>query len=241
MEADDKDASAVLQLDLDLDDWKAYFQGAENIGAKLSEDLALILSGSMRSRPNDDTVKSLAKGLLIPENVPELSAPTLNDDVKQVMGKGFNILDKQLYLSNGLLGKAMVPLLKIIDDKDLCHQKVYLSKDHLQGISKSVKLLAAVFNYVNHSRRENVRNGVRDDTMKKLCSWDCKVGAKELFPFNVSKRCTELRKSKNLGRFKSWRDFKSNYRRGGFGKFSGRGAKQPFLGFQPRGRGKKFP
>ena len=148
-------------------------------------------------------------------------------------------MDKQLYLSNGLIGKAMVPLMKIVGDPDLCQGKVYLSMTHLEDINKSLKLMTAAINYVNHSRKENVRNGVRDNVLRRLCSWDCSVGNKELFPFKVSKRCHELRRAKNLGRFKSWNDFKGS-RRGGYGRFSGRGAKKPFLGFPPRGRGKKF-
>ena len=119
--------------------------------------------------------------VMIPENMPLLGAPVLNDELNQAMGKGNNILDKQLYLSNGLLGRAMVPLLKVVGDTELCHGNVFLSKDQALDINESLKLLTAVINYVNHSRKVNVRYGVRDDVLKRLCSWECDVGSKELF------------------------------------------------------------
>ncbi|MPC24635.1 hypothetical protein E2C01_017723 [Portunus trituberculatus] len=49
-------------------------------------------------------------------------------------------------------------------------------------------------------RKEVAHIHVGDSALAELCKWDCEVGGSDLFPFDVSKRCEEIHKTRRLGR-----------------------------------------
>lgn len=99
----------------------------------------------------------------------------------------------------------------------------------------------ASFNWLSHSRKDNARANVKDSSFSELCSWDTKVGTDKLWPFDVRKKCDELRKTKKLGtpafkhRGKSFRKKPSYNYKNSFKRRDNN--RKPFLG--KSGKGKK--
>jgi hypothetical protein len=116
------------------------------------------------------------------------------------MGDSGRLLDSQLTKTNGLIARAMVPVAQIISD--IGQGKAKSTGSYLGSLINSLRLLAAGFNYLNHTRKEVTRLYVRDSAMNQLYKWDCEVGQDELYPFDVTKRCEEIHKAKKLGSFK---------------------------------------
>ena len=105
---------------------------------------------------------------------------------------------------------------------------------YLETFNDSVRLMAS-FNWLNHARKDNARSSVKDSSFSELCGWDTPVGKENLWPFDVRKKCDELKKTKKLGApaFKGKPKFpkkKSNYRRQ---------YKKPFLGKNAKGKKKQ--
>ena len=115
-------------------------------------------------------------------------------------------LDTKLFHTNSLLTKALVPIAQCLSD--IGERKGQLVSHYLDGLNGSVRLLASAVNYINQLRKEVVRLNVHDTALAELCRWDCEVGKDSLFPFDVTKKCDELHRAKQLGRsgFRSHRN-----------------------------------
>ena len=70
---------------------------------------------------------------------------------------------------------------------------------YLDGFNDSLKLMTASFNWLNHCRKDVVRNDVKDPAIFDLCGWDVAVGETALFPFDVTKKVDETKKTRKLG------------------------------------------
>ena len=105
-------------------------------------------------------------------------------------------------------------------------------------MNDSVRLFMASFNWLNHARKDNARNSVKDSAFSELCGWDTKVGKDQLWPFDVRKKCDELKKTKKLGApaFKSRHKFPRKKMSSYTSSYKRRN-KKPFLG--KGGKGKK--
>ena len=187
------------------------------------------------------------QSIKIPQNVPNLTVPATNPDITKAMGNGGKQIDLQLYRTNALIAKAIVPLASFV--ADVGQKKEKPAAEYLEGINSSVRMLAAAFNFVNQSRKDVVRSFVKERGLGTLCKWDSPVGEEELFPFDVTKKCDELRKVRTLGtssgsnknRFQNRRptanDFKWPPRRmeqrQPFNSYS-----HPYQPYQPMGRGR---
>ena len=180
-----------------LADFADCFTSKEEKGAPIHESYATILNKSLRNKPNDANIKALLQSVKIPDNVPNLTVPATNNDIMKAMPKQAKSLDYQLVRTNTLIAKAIAPLASFV--ADVGQKQVKPAAEYLDGINSSVRMLTAAFNFLNFSRKEIVRNYVREKGLTSLCQWDCPVGQDELFPFDVTKRCDELRKVRTLG------------------------------------------
>lgn len=70
---------------------------------------------------------------------------------------------------------------------------------YLESFNDSLRMMTATFNWLSHCRKDVVRNDVRDFAVGEMCGWDVPVGETELFPFDVTKRADEIKKTKKLG------------------------------------------
>ncbi|MPC77897.1 hypothetical protein E2C01_072366 [Portunus trituberculatus] len=124
--------------------------------------------------------------------------PVTNTAVTKAMSVGGRLVDARLFYVNGLLCKALVPVVQCISD--IGEKKGKPLHGYLDGLNSSLRLMTSVVNYLNHLRKEVARLHVHDPAMTDLCKWECEVGWDELFPFNVVKKCEEIHKTRKLGR-----------------------------------------
>ncbi|MPC58147.1 hypothetical protein E2C01_052142 [Portunus trituberculatus] len=71
---------------------------------------------------------------------------------------------------------------------------------YLKRLNNSLRLLASAVNNVNQLQKEVAWICVNDSALAKLCKWECAAGREELFPFDVTKKCDEIHKTRKLGR-----------------------------------------
>lgn len=193
-----------------LEDLSGHFHGEEEKGEPLSDRLATILDASLRRRPSADSVKQTCSKIKLPSNVPNLAVPVTNSAITKAMSVGGRLVDSRLSHTNGLVCKALVPIVQCINDIGEKSSKPLAS--YLEGLNISVRLMTSVINYINHLRKEVARLHVHDRALVDLCKWECEVGRAELFPFDVVKKCDEIRRTGKLGR-PVYRPFSSANRR----------------------------
>ena len=70
---------------------------------------------------------------------------------------------------------------------------------YVDSFNDSLKLLTASFNWLTHCRKDIVRNDVKDPAIFDICGWDVPVGESHIFPFDVTKKVDESKKTKKLG------------------------------------------
>ena len=192
------DKASGAHLDKVLDDWAGFFDGREEKGEDLSEKMAELLSASLRRRPNDVLVKEAASKFKFPANVPNMVVPALNDDLRKAYDAGGKVIEGGIFRCVGLVAKAMVPVVRMVDD--VANQRIVKpATAYLDGANVSVRLMATVFNLLNHVRKDVARFHVKETALQDICNWECDVGSDKLFPFNVTKRCDEIRKTRRLG------------------------------------------
>ena len=193
-----------------LGDLSGHFHGEEQKGEPLSERLASILNPSLRRRPSSEGIKSTCDKIKVPSNVPNLKVPVTNTALSKAMSFGGKLIDVRLFQTNGLITKAIVPIARQISD--IGDKKGKTLNSYLDGLNNSLRLLSSAVNYINQLRKEVVRIHVHDSALVDLCKWECEVGKDDLFPFDVTKKCEEIHKTRKLGR-PSFHPYKSSGRR----------------------------
>ena len=180
-----------------LADLAGGFSTKEEMGPPMHTGYATVLNDTLRGRPNEAQLKPVLQDIKFPENVPNLTVPSTNADVLKALPSNGRLLDTQMFKTNALIAKALVPIASLV--ADIGEGKVQNCGGHFQGLNSSVRLLTAAFCYINQSRKDVARMYIRESTLPGLCKWDSPVGEKDLFPFDVTKRCDELGKVRTLG------------------------------------------
>ena len=181
-----------------LDDLSHHFHGEEEKGDPLSARLADILNVSLRRRPTSEGIRNTCAKIKLPSNVPNLSVPATNPAISKALSVGGKLIDARLSQANSLLCKALVPVAVCISD--IGERKDKPVRSYLDVLNNCLRLLTSAVNYLNHLRKEVARIHVGDSALAELCKWDCEVGESDLFPFDVSKRCDEIHKTRWFGR-----------------------------------------
>ncbi|XP_063872825.1 uncharacterized protein LOC135107091 isoform X1 [Scylla paramamosain] len=233
-----------------LGEFSGLFHSEEQKGEPLSERLASILNLSLRRRPSAEGIKSTCEKIKLPGNVPNLKVPVTNAAVSKTMSFGGKLIDAKLTQTNGLISKALIPIALCISD--IGEKKGKNINSYLDGLNMSLRLLSSVINYINQLRKEVARLHVHDSALAELCKWEYEVGQDALFPFDVTKKCKEIHKTKKLGR-PTYRPYKSSWRKYASNKQTRRpyqvsshsrlhNQPRPFLGQKhPQGRGMHLP
>lgn len=228
-----------------LEELASCFNGEDPKGEAVSERLASIVNTSLRRRPNTENVKTTCIRLLVPSNVPNMKVPETNPVISNALSVGGKVLDARLVHTNGLLLKALVPILRCLSDigENTCKPLA----SYLSGFNDSLRLVVSAFNYLNHLRKEVARIHVHDSALTELCKWEHEVGKDALFPFDVAKKCDEIHKTKKLGRpsFRPYKfgrpqghDYRHTTKRPYLPRAKPSSSSRPFLG-QKQSRGRR--
>lgn len=172
------------------------FSSSDARGKPVFEKLAIAMNEALRSQPIDDFVKTTGEKYLIPSNIDNLVVPKTNSYVFESMAFGPRFLDLLLQKCQSILSKATVPLINFIGDVSAKAAKP--PEDYIGAVGDSLRLITASFNYLSQTRKEIIKNDIKDPGLTKLCGWSTKVGQTELFPTDVAKQVDELRKVRKL-------------------------------------------
>ena len=122
--------------------------------------------------------------------------PKTNSYVFESLSFGPRFLDLLLQKCQLFLSKATIPLINLIGD--VAAKEAKPTQDYVASAGDSLRLVTASFNYLSQTRKEIIKNDIKDPGLTKLCGWSTKVGQTELFPSDVAKQVDELRKVKKL-------------------------------------------
>ena len=67
-------------------------------------------------------------------------------------------------------------------------------------MNDALRLVTAAFSSLSQTRKDVIRNDVRDFNFAKLCTWDTPMGQMDLFGVDVLKKVDEICKSKIIGK-----------------------------------------
>lgn len=99
-----------------LVEFAGHFHSEEETGDPLSDRLAGILNASLRCRPSSDGVNLTCNKIKLLGNVPNLKVPVTNPAIIKAMSVGGKLVDTWLSLTNKLVTKALVPIVRCIND-----------------------------------------------------------------------------------------------------------------------------
>ena len=182
------------EVSAEMEELKEFFEIEEEHGEPIMEELASILNKSLRKKPNDKNIKEKIAKIKKPSNLKNLTVPKTNTDVAKLLNTASKIADASLIRINSIISAAIIPISRILSD--IAKKKISVPKEESKSLHQTVSLLVAAVNYVNQARKDVIRNCIKQPAIIDLCKWDQEVGETELFPFNVSNKCEEMRKSK---------------------------------------------
>ena len=103
-----------------MQEFEGFFEGEEENGPPLHDDLARIVNASLRRRPNDENIKKTVAKFHTPANVANLKVPTTNPDVLKALRKGASIVDYDIRKAQLALSKGMIPIMSWLHDYKTC-------------------------------------------------------------------------------------------------------------------------
>ena len=121
-------------------DFAGGFASKEEKADPIHDSYAAILNSSLRNKPNDANLRTVMQSIKIPQNVPNLTVPATNPDITKAMGNGGKQIDLQLFRTNALIAKAIVPLASFV--ADVGQKKDKPAAEYLEGVNSSVRMLA---------------------------------------------------------------------------------------------------
>ncbi|MPC60141.1 hypothetical protein E2C01_054179 [Portunus trituberculatus] len=156
-----------------------------------------------RDTQKDDGAKQQLPSVVGPSHavntpLPSADHSATNSAITSAMTVSGKLIDMRLFHTNGLLSKAFVPVAQCISDIE--EGKGKLVSSYLEGLNTRLILLASAVNYVNKLQKKVALIHINNSALAELYKWECAVGREELFPFDVTKKCDEICKTRKLGR-----------------------------------------
>ena len=175
-------------------EFEAFFEAGDKVGAAVNDGFAGIFNSSLRRRPNEKALLSMADRYPLPANVPNLMVPKTNDTVYEHLRKGPRIVDAHIQKVHTCLSKALVPLIGMINDIGEGTAKTKRMDDYHQPITDAIRLSSAAFSMLSQTRKEVMRNDMKYP-FGKLCTWQSNVGVDKLFGDDVLKQLKDVRET----------------------------------------------
>ena len=152
-------------------------------------------------------------GYPLPRNVPKLKVPKLNQILMDMLPIHAKNMDNRLCHASLLVSKCMVPIMNIMTDIE---KGIHVPPLKILGeLFRVCNMSMANFNALQQLRKDVVKSGVRNASVKDLCDWNCDIGDEHLFPEDLIKRIEDRIKASRVLRAQ---------RRGS----RGRGAQPPY-------------
>ena len=192
--ADSNVSGNVIQLDdfgqimKDLED---FVEVGEQVGEGVNDAFASILGSNLRRKPNDKAVLRTAEAYPRPQNIPNLQTPKTNINVYRKMRRKVQVVDSKLQQVQTTIGKALTPIIRMMNDIGTGSLKNKPIQDYLNQINDALRMGTAAFSYMNQARKEIIRNDL-GYSFGQLCSWEYAVPTEHLFSEKVVKQLKEI-------------------------------------------------
>ena len=192
----DGDDQRLVELGLT---WASCYAQDESTGPGISKGLADLVAKFVRNKPVEESVRKMMVEISVPENCPRLVVPQLNTGVSLALrAPNSKLTERVLSKITGIVCKAMVPVLHVLDDV-MSNSDCKLLPGRTEALSKALVLMSTVINVSNQGRKNNIQNSIEEPLLRQICGPDTDVGDIDLFDFNVLEKVAELRKARNLG------------------------------------------
>lgn len=184
--------------------------------------------------PDDKKARLLAEQWSIPSNIKELRVPASDSNALSTLDHQSRRMESKLVQTNSLLGKALIPLIRFVDNHANSDNPTMI--EAYKDINDSLCMLLPVFNYLNLMRRDLITDKLKAKSLQKTVKEKNMTGDK-LFETNIVDMVKQFKvnqKHINPKRFKAKRP-PITFRKGnrGFGNNPNRGS---FRGRGGRGR-----
>ena len=115
--------------------------------------------------PDDKKARILAEQWPIPSNIKELRAPGSDPNALSTLDHQSRRMESKLAQTNSLLGKALIPLIRCVDE-NANSQNPTMMKTY-KFINDSLCMLLPVFSYLNLMIRDLITDKLKQSHSKK--------------------------------------------------------------------------
>ncbi|XP_046553072.1 uncharacterized protein LOC124262610 [Haliotis rubra] len=191
------DISAINELVCDLRD---FFGNDEDTSEKIRTDLAQTVNDGVSKQPTMAKIKTVMDRYKRPENCEGLTVPRINEEIWHQAKAHTKSKDLKSQHLQGLLIKAMIPLVQITDSlmAVVTDGKELDIKGTMRKAMDTIRLLAAAHADLNTKRRESFKQDL-SGPYKRLCSASGPT-TKYLFGDDLTKRIKEISEANRLGK-----------------------------------------
>lgn len=214
--SDDDEASALHEL-------SEFFGDEDKTSEPLSPELAKIMEKMFTSKTNSEKIKEISNKYDRPKNINNVFAPKVNKVIWENMSAKNRASDIKLQTTQNLVGKAMIPTLRLFDILINTNAKKAIDvKKAKQLCGDILKFQKCVFHNLSFKRREQIIQPERNKQFVSLCS--AESSSENLFGDDLGSQVKNVLEAKKLAQKISNKDYIGKYR---IPKFSNNYGKKP--------------
>ncbi|XP_078319581.1 uncharacterized protein LOC144621013 [Crassostrea virginica] len=221
---------------LALHELSEFFGDEDKTSEPLSADLAKIMEKMFSSKTNSEKIKEISNKYDRPKNINNVGAPKVNKVIWENMSSKNRASDIKLQTTQNLVGKAMIPTLRLFDMLLSSKKGVIDLKKAKQLCCDILKFQKCVFHNLSFKRREQIIQPEKNKQFVSLCS--AESSSENLFGDDLGSQVKNVIEAKKLAQKISNRDYGGKYKIPKFSQSYGRkskfgpGKQNSFLGKQ---------
>ncbi|XP_061191009.1 uncharacterized protein LOC133199167 [Saccostrea echinata] len=207
-----------------LNELSEFFGDEDKTSEPLSSELAKIMEKMFMTKTNSEKIKEISSKYDRPKNINNVSAPKVNKVIWENMSSKNRASDIKLQTTQNLVGKAMIPTLRLFDMLINCNSKKGLVdvKKAKQLCGDILKFQKCVFHNLSYKRREQIIQPEKNKQFVSLCS--AESSSENLFGDDLGSQVKNVLEAKKLAQKISNKDYGGKYR---IPKFSNSYGKKP--------------
>ncbi|XP_062617293.1 uncharacterized protein LOC134278999 [Saccostrea cucullata] len=203
--SDDDEVSALNEL-------SEFFGDEDKTSEPLSSELAKIMEKMFMTKTNSEKIKEISNKYDRPKNINNISAPKVNKVIWENMSSKNRASDIKLQTTQNLIGKAMIPTLRLFDMLINCNSKkgsVDVKKAK-QLCGDILKFQKCVFHNLSYKRREQIIQPEKNKQFVSLCS--AESFSENLFGDDLGSQVKNVLEAKKLAQKIGNKDYSGKYR-----------------------------
>jgi hypothetical protein len=209
----DDEISALKEL-------SEFFGDEDKTSEPLSSELAKIMEKMFSSKTNSDKIKDILNKYDRPKNINSVSAPKVNKIIWESMSAKNRASDIKLQTTQNLVGKAMIPTLRLFDMLLNSKKGMVDLKKAKQLCGDILKFQKCVFHNLSYKRREQIIQPEKNKQFVSLCS--AESSSENLLGDDLGSQVKNVMDAKKLAQKISNRDYGGRYKNPKFSQAYGK-------------------